>query len=254
MGDTAIISFNDIRQMSAAMGKDKLFGKTADQLLPLMLIAQAEGLHPAIAAMEYDIIQGKPAIKSQAALARFVSAAVGGKVEWVERTDIKCKAIFYHPACVKPVTVEWTIEKAKRMGLADKDNWKKQPGIMLQWRVVAEGVRLCFPACLSRMYLVEEVQDFEPMRNVTPTQDRIGLVEPVPHSAEEAIPAEHEPAAQPDPEPAAAQPKLGQRIHAVNANTRLTKYQLDEFHGELSAAATADQQAAVLDKWEGVTA
>lgn len=173
MGENSLIPYADVKAMSIALANGKLFGKTAEQLLPLMLIAQAEGMHPAIAAMEYDIIQGKPAIKSQAALARFQAA--GGKIEWVERSDIKCTAIFHHPSCVKPVTVEWTIEKAKRMGLSEKDNWRKQPGIMLQWRVVAEGVRACFPSCLSRMYLVEEVQDFDipqsEQRNVTPTQE-----------------------------------------------------------------------------------
>jgi hypothetical protein len=60
------------------------------------------------------------------------------------------------------------MERAAKMNLDGKDNWKKQPGVMLSWRCVAEGVRAVFPACLNRMYLAEEVQDFEPMRTVTP--------------------------------------------------------------------------------------
>ena len=159
----------DLERMAAAMSKSTLFGKNPDQILSLMLIAQAEGLHPATAVLEYDIIQGKPALKAQSALARFQRA--GGKIEWKVRTDIEATASFSHPQSSE-VTVTWNMEKAKRMGLSEKDNWKKQPGIMLQWRTVAEGVRICYPACLNRMYLVEEVQDFEApkMRDVTPAK------------------------------------------------------------------------------------
>jgi hypothetical protein len=152
------------------MAKSNLFGKSPDQMIALMLIAQAEGIHPAMAAQEYDIIQGRPALKSQSALARFQAA--GGRIIWTRRDNQACEAEFSHPQG-GTVAVSWTIERAKQMGLADKDNWRKQPGIMLQWRCVAEGVRACYPACLNRLYLVEEVMDFEPapaapaMRNVT---------------------------------------------------------------------------------------
>ncbi len=180
MGETSIVSFRDMDGMASVMCKSSMFKKNKEEMLSLMLIAQAEGLHPAAAAMEYDVIQGKPALKSQAALARFQAA--GGVIEWVTRSDSVCEALFSHPtSCPKPVRVTWNMERAKRMGLSAKDNWVKQPGIMLQWRVVAEGVRLCYPACLNRMYLVEEVQDFDPpkpeMRDVTP---EVPAAEPVP--------------------------------------------------------------------------
>lgn len=163
--DLAVIGFTDLQQMAATMARSGMFGKTADQMLSLMLIAQAEGLHPAIAAMEYDVIQNRPALKGQAALARFQQA--GGVVNWITRTDTEATAQFIPPKG-DPLKVTWNMEKAKRMGLADKDNWRKQPGVMLSWRCVAEGVRAVYPACLNRMYLAEEVQDFEPLKNVTP--------------------------------------------------------------------------------------
>jgi hypothetical protein len=166
--EVALVSFKELREIATTMSKSGMFGKNPDQMLSLMLIAQAEGLHPAIAAMEYDVIQGRPALRGQAALARFQQA--GGVVNWIVRTDAEAKAEFIPPKG-KPLTVSWTMEKAKRMGLAGKDNWNKQPGVMLTWRCVAEGIRAVFPACLNRMYLAEEVQDFEPMRNVTPASD-----------------------------------------------------------------------------------
>lgn len=178
---TEQVHATDLERMAAAMSRSSLFGKNPDQILSLMLIAQAEGLHPATAVLEYDIIQGKPALKSQSALARFQRA--GGKISWKTRSDAEATAVFSHPQGGE-VTVSWNMEKAKRMGLGEKENWKKQPGIMLQWRTVAEGVRVCYPACLNRMYLVEEVQDFDPpkLRDVSPPAkdpEYIELLKPV---------------------------------------------------------------------------
>lgn len=170
MNEVSLISYSDLSQMAVTMSKSGMFGKNPDQLLSLMLIAQAEGIHPAIAAMEYDIIQGRPALKGQAALARFQQS--GGRIDWLVRTDAEAKAKFTHPQGGELV-VSWTMDRARKMGLDGKDNWKKQPGVMLSWRTVAEGVRAVFPACLNRMYLSEEVQDFEPMKNVTPAPEQV---------------------------------------------------------------------------------
>jgi hypothetical protein len=192
-GPNALIPVAELERMATIMAKSSLFGSgdkkwTSDQILSLMLIAQAEGLHPATAAQEYDIIQGKPALKSQSALARFQNA--GGKITWITRTDAEATATFSHPQS-SDVTVTWNMARAERMGLAGKDNWKKQPGIMLQWRTVAEGVRVCYPACLNRMYTVEEVQDMPPMRNVTPVGP-----EPVPSAPLEPTAEQHFPEGQ----------------------------------------------------------
>lgn len=161
-----LVPFDQLKAMAQALGAKKLFGKSADELLPLMLIAQAEGLHPATAAQEYDIIQGKPAINSRAALARFQRS--GGKIGWITRTDKEASARFEHPSCIGAVEITWTMERARQANLTGKTNWRQYPAQMLSARVVAEGVRACYPACLSGLYTVEEVQDFSIPRNITP--------------------------------------------------------------------------------------
>ena len=58
-----IVPMQDIERMGTAVAKSGLFGiKTQEQAVALMLIAQAEGLHPAIAARDYHVIQGRPAL------------------------------------------------------------------------------------------------------------------------------------------------------------------------------------------------
>lgn len=166
---TVSYSVSDIEKMAITMANSRLFGfKTKDEALTLMLIAQAEGKHPATIAQDYDIIQGRPAIKSQAALARF--QASGGHIKWTERSAKRAAAVFSHPSGGE-LEIEWTMERATLAGLTGKDNWKKFPNQMLAARVVAEGVRACFPACLNSLYTAEEVQDFDKREELPPAKE-----------------------------------------------------------------------------------
>ena len=150
----------ELREMASIMSGSGMFGvKDATQAMALMFIAQAEGRHPATIAQEYDVIQGRPALKSQATLARFQAA--GGRIQWTKRSDTECSAVFSHPQG-GDFEICWTLERASKAGLTGKDNWKKFPSQMLAARVVAEGVRAVFPACLNGLYIAEEVQDMEP--------------------------------------------------------------------------------------------
>ena len=141
--DVALVSVEAIQTMANAVAKSGLFGiKTPDQAMALMLIAQAEGLHPAIAARDYHVIQGRPALKADAMLARFQAA--GGKVEWKEYTDQKVIGVFSHPQGGS-ISIEWTMLRAQAAGLSGKETWKAYPRQMLRSRVISEGVRSCAP-------------------------------------------------------------------------------------------------------------
>jgi hypothetical protein len=154
----ATIPVSDIERMARAVAASKLFGvKSPEEALSLMLIAQAEGRHPASAANDYNIIQGRPAKKADAMLRDFLSA--GGKVQWISLDDKRAEATFSHPAG-GTVTIAWDIERAKRAALSGKDMWAKYPRQMLRSRVVSEGIRTVFPGATSGMYVPEEVQDY----------------------------------------------------------------------------------------------
>ena len=64
-----LVAYNEMQQMAEAMARSQLFGmKTPDQVVALMLVAQANGQHPAAAARDYDIISGRPSKKAEAML------------------------------------------------------------------------------------------------------------------------------------------------------------------------------------------
>lgn len=151
------VTVSDIEKMATAVAKSGLFGvRTPDQAMSLMLIAQAEGLHPAIAARDYHIIQGRPSLKSDALLARF--QANGGRVEWTEYTDQAVAAKVSHPQG-GTVEIRWTFQMAERANLTKNPTWRQYPRQMLRARVISEGVRAVFPGVAVGVYTSEEVQD-----------------------------------------------------------------------------------------------
>lgn len=168
------------------IAKSGLFGvKTPEQAIALMLVAQAEGRSPFEAARDYHIIQGRPALKADAMLARFQQA--GGKVRWIESSDTKAVAEFSHPQG-GTLTVTWTIERAQKAGLTGKDNWRQYPAQMLRARCISEGVRAVFPGATSGMYTPEEIRD---MMDEKPVEAEITFAEE-PKEEKKSEPAKEE--------------------------------------------------------------
>jgi hypothetical protein len=129
--------------------------------MALMLIAQAEGLHPAIAARDYHVINNRPTLRADAMLARFQAA--GGKVEWGEYTDTRVVGTFAHPQGGS-VRIEWTTKMAQDAGLTRNPTWKSYPRQMLRARCISEGIRTIYPGVTVGTYTPEEAADMEPVR------------------------------------------------------------------------------------------
>jgi len=183
-----LVHVNDIHTMAVAVVKSGLFGmKTVEQATALMLIAQAEGYHPALAARDYHIIQGRPTLKAETMMARFQQQ--GGKVEWKILTDEEVTATFSHPSGGS-ATITWTFEQAKKAGLTGKDNWKNYPRAMLRARVVSEGIRTVFPGVVLGVYTPEEVQDIPTQPQVKDMGSAV-FVEPSANDSAEAQKPDH---------------------------------------------------------------
>ena len=169
---TALVPITEIREMAEVAAKSKMFGfKSPDEAMAIMLLCQAENLHPAIAMRDFHVIQGRPALKADAMLARFQQA--GGSVKWEEYTDERVSGTFSHPNGGS-VTVTWTFEMAKKIGLTGKDNWRNYARAMLRARCVSEGVRTVYPGCVVGVYTPEEVETF---KTPSPTVKDMGEAE-----------------------------------------------------------------------------
>ena len=159
MANEVMLTLEQIGIMAKAVSDSGLFGiKSEAAAFALMCIAQADGIPPIKAAVQYHIIDGKPSLKSEAMLARF--QASGGKIRWKERTPQRCTLWLEHPQAGE-IEVTWDIERAKAAGLAGRNTWKAYPAQMMSARCISEGIRALYPACVGGFYTPEEVRDFD---------------------------------------------------------------------------------------------
>lgn len=171
-------SFEHMQRLATSIAKSGLFGiKDVDQALALMAIAAAEGKNPALIARDFDIIQGRPAKKSEAMLRDFLGA--GGKVEWHTLTNELADATFTHPQGGS-MRIGWDMVRAKAAGLIKAEGmYTKYPRAMLRARCVSEGVRTIWPGATSGMYTPEEALDIPEVKDITPPATQQAAVEQV---------------------------------------------------------------------------
>lgn len=145
-----------------------LRGKPED-ITAAILAGQELGLQPMTALRSIDIIQGTPALRAHAM--RGLVQSHGHEIEVVESDDEHC-AMRGRRRLGTTITgfiygswqeVVWDLDRARRMGLTDKPEWKKQPRTMLIARATGELCRLIAADALHAMpYAVEEITEADP--------------------------------------------------------------------------------------------
>jgi hypothetical protein len=172
-----IVPFNDMQQMAEVAAGSKMFGfKNTQEAMAIMLLCQAENLHPAVAMRDFHVIQGRPALKADAMLARFQNA--GGKVQWDVYTDAEVTGTFSHPSGGS-LKLTWTFAQASKIGLTGKDNWKNYPRAMLRARCISEGIRTVYPGCVVGTYTAEEIEEIPKAKDMGMVEEVVAAVEEV---------------------------------------------------------------------------
>lgn len=132
-----------------------------DQVLACLAYGEEISLGPMQALQSIDVIQGKPTLKPEAMRALILGA--GHSLVRVESTDESCTFRGKRRDNGDEETVTFTIEQARRLGLTDKDNWRKQPKAMLTARCTGEIARSLFPDVIrGASYTPEEMGDDTP--------------------------------------------------------------------------------------------
>jgi len=142
-----------------------LRGKPGD-ITAAILAGQELGLKPMATLKSIDIIQGTPALRAHAM--RGILQAQGHEIELVESTDTHCKMRGRRKDSEAWQEVEWTIDRARLMGLLGKDQWKKNPKGMLVARATGDICRLIASDALHGMPYASEELDSRP--NITVQQ------------------------------------------------------------------------------------
>ena len=135
-------------------------------IMIIMIMAHELNLPPMQALTSISVIQGKPTI-SPDLMAGLVRAKLPQAIIKHE-IDYKNKIAVCTTARSKEdldnglgYTSTWDMNRAAMMGLASKDNYKKQPVTMLKHRATGEACRAMFSDVILGIYAPEEFQDFD---------------------------------------------------------------------------------------------
>ena len=131
-------------------------GKPANVLIAVGL-GSSMGLSPAESLYRISVIKGKPTAGAELIAANVRKA--GHKLRVTTGDGTVTATILRSDDPDFPFTVTRDMAWAQRMGLAQNDNYKKQPETMLQWRAISAVARLACPEALYGVtYTPEEVE------------------------------------------------------------------------------------------------
>lgn len=216
-----------------------------EAVVAALLSGAERGLGPMESLRSISVIEGRPSLSAEAK--RALVLAAGHEIAIVESTATRCTVLGRRAGDDKTTSFTWTIDRARRANLVNKDNWRKYPESMLLARASSELCNAVFPDITAGLATTEEVADElaaeratarrSPPRRLAapPTAEPVGIagpaappaaapapvettatstVESPPPMSPPEIPGADRPSWGAAAEPAAADPALGRRIHA----------------------------------------
>lgn len=151
-----------ISQISANIATTSLAGQyrgKPDEVTAVILAGHELGIQPMTSLKSIDVIQGQPAMRAHAM--RGLLQSKGHEIELLESTASYCKMRGRRKGADKWQEVEWDLDRARQLGLLNKDQWKKQPKTMLINRATGEICRLVASDALHGMpYAAEELDGY----------------------------------------------------------------------------------------------
>jgi hypothetical protein len=148
------------------------------------------GISPIVHKAKFHFFQNQYTKKPEAMLADFESD--GGRFDWTTDGGNIEQASITMTHKGKTVSYRFTMDDARRAGLAGKDLWKKYPAQMLRARCISGGMRMHFPKYTEGYYTADEVGDqSEPDSAATskrPTKAIPSITTPVDTTAVTSVP------------------------------------------------------------------
>ena len=142
-----------------------------DEITAAILFGRALGMDPMVSLQTIHVIEKRPSVSANAM--RGLAQAGGVKFRLDDSNDTRVVMSASAPGDKAWTTVTWTMDRADKMGLTGKPNWKKMPQAMLVARATSELCRLVAANILIGLpYSVEELQDLphEDARNANGTE------------------------------------------------------------------------------------
>lgn len=164
----ALQSWDELLSRAEYFAKSQLIpsalrGKPADVAIILQYGVEL-GIPPLQALNGIDVVQGKPTVSPQLAIALIRSKVPKSFIK-IETDEVKLvsRVTMARDRDHKDeaYTATWDMAKAQKMGLTGKDNYQKQPATMIEWRATMQAARKVFPDIIKGLdYSPDEIEDF----------------------------------------------------------------------------------------------
>lgn len=139
--------------------------KTQAQAAVKILAGRELGLSP------FEAMSGIYFVNNRMALTSNIMASLikkGKKYDYsVKKLDDQECTIVVTKGDVEIGVSTFTVKDAAKAGLINKDNWKNYPRNMMFARALSNAVRWFAPDSVSGYYLIEEIEDIEPIKTTT---------------------------------------------------------------------------------------
>lgn len=130
--------------------------KSPEQAVAIILTGQELGITPMQALRQINVIQGKPTMSAELMLSLAYSRIPGFRSTIIVSDANKC-TVEMQRGSQPAYQHTFTMQEATAMGLSGKDNWKKQPAVMLRWRCISAALRIMVPDAIAGIYSSEEI-------------------------------------------------------------------------------------------------
>ncbi len=136
-----------------------LRGKPADVAMVLLTGAE-RGMPVATALGMIHVVEGKITLAAEGLRALVLRSGCAEYLEMAEQSAEKVTWVTKRKGGRREQSVTWTMDDARRAGLANKSNWKSYPSAMLSARASAELCRAVYPDVCGGMYTPDEARSF----------------------------------------------------------------------------------------------
>ena len=168
-------------EMAGVLARSGLIPKgldTAEKVFVALQWGHELQLSPMVAVNNVAVINGKPTLSADIMSAVVKRSPEYGGIEWIKNTDTEaeCKITrILGNGKTESIISRFTIEDAKKAGLAGRDVWQKYPRRMLKHRCLSYGLKDMFPDILAGLYTPEEMESTMPEQ---PSERIITDIEP----------------------------------------------------------------------------
>ncbi len=119
---------------------------------------RALGIDATTALDSINVIKGKPTMSAALIVGLVLNSGKAEYFDCIEQNDNQATWITKRKNSPNEIKRTFTIDEAAQLGLSGKDNYRKQPSVMLQWRGACALARMVYPDIVVGLYSFEEME------------------------------------------------------------------------------------------------